>query len=286
VAEANEALRLAEDLCDGLGFTINDAKTSVAAFADVIEFLGEPISDTSPPSDPGADDAPPRRRTLYLTSRTVNVHLRQGQVRSIGRDGGLVASVPVSGLGRLVVIGPMNVSAGLRSHALLHDIDVVFLSRSGSWLGRYDSGRTGDVLCRIAQYRLSEDEERRLALSRGFVLGKIANQRALLQRYVRRRRAVRIAEAIEELGRSLDSAASAGEQERADGLRGERCARLPRGLRAAAPASALGSRVATVDLRRTPGTPRSASATRSSRVRRTLLARRQDSTRRSVCCTT
>ena len=208
-AEANEALRIAEDLCDGLGFTINDAKTSVAAFADVVEFLGEPISDTSPPSDPGSDDPPPRRRTLYLTSRTVNVHLRQGQVRSIGRDGGLVASVPVSGLGRLVVVGPMNVSAGLRSHALLHEIDVVFLSRSGSWLGRYDSGRSGDVLCRIAQYRLCEDEERRLALARGFVLGKIANQRALLQRYVRRRRAARIADAIDELGRSLDSATSA-----------------------------------------------------------------------------
>ena len=208
-AEANEALRIAEDLCDGLGFTINDAKTSVASFADVVEFLGEPISDTSPSSDPGADEVPPRRRTLYLTSRTVNVHLRQGQVRSIGRDGGLVASVPVSGLGRLVVVGPMNVSAGLRSYALLHDIDVVFLSRSGSWLGRYDSGRSGDVLCRIAQYRLCEDEERRIALSRGFVTGKIANQRALLQRYVRRRGAVRIADAIEELGRSLESAAAA-----------------------------------------------------------------------------
>lgn len=216
-AEANEALRIAEDLCDGLGFTINDAKTAVAAFADVVDFLGEPISETSPPSDPGIDDTPPRRRTLYLTSRTVNVHLRQGQVRSIGRDGGLVASVPVSGLGRLVVMGPMNVSAGLRSHALLHGIDVVFLSRSGSWLGRYDSGRTSDVLCRIAQYRLCEDEERRLALARGFVFGKIANQRALLQRYVRRKRALELAGAIEELGRSL---AAVGSMESRNALMG------------------------------------------------------------------
>jgi CRISPR-associated protein Cas1 len=208
-AEANEALRIAEDLCDGLGFTINDAKTSVAAFADVVEFLGEPISASSPPSDAGLDDAPPRRRTLYLTSRTANVHLRQGQVRSVARDGSLIASVPVSGVGRLVVVGPMNVSAGLRSHALLHDIDVVFLSRTGSWLGRYDSGRSGDVLCRIAQYRLSDDEQRRLALARGFVRGKVANQRALLQRYVRRRGAAALASAIDDLEQSLVAVDSA-----------------------------------------------------------------------------
>lgn len=202
-AEAKEALRIAEDLCDGLGFAINDAKTSVDAFADVVEFLGQPISASSPPSDPGLDDAPPRRRTLYLTSRTANVHLRQGQVRSVARDGSLVASLPVSGVGRLVVVGPMNVSAGLRSHALLHDIDVVFLSRTGSWLGRYDSGRSGDVLCRVAQYRLCDDEPRRLTLSRGFVRGKVANQRALLQRYVRRRGAAALARTIDDLEQSL-----------------------------------------------------------------------------------
>jgi CRISP-associated protein Cas1 len=201
--EAAESLRAAEDLCAGLGLSINSAKTTISSFADVVEFLGEPISANSPPADPGADDAPPRRRTLYLTSRTVSVHLRKGQVRAVGRDGNIVTSVPVSGVSRIVVMGPMGVSAGLRSHALMHGIDVVFLSRAGSWLGRYDSGRGGDVGIRVRQYRILDENHERLRIGRGFVRGKIANQRALLQRYMRRHRAPAIAGAIDELERSL-----------------------------------------------------------------------------------
>lgn len=179
------ALQVAQDRAAAMGLAINPTKAAVVAFTDVVRFLGELIGPDHPTAN-DADEAPlPNRRTLYLTARTGQVHLRRGQIRAMAKDGEQLVSVPVSGVERIVVMGPANVSAGLRSYAFNHDLEVLFLSRNGTFLGRYDGGCEVEPKLRRRQYELLDDDPGRVAIARGFAAGKIANQRALLLRYRR-----------------------------------------------------------------------------------------------------
>lgn len=122
------------------------------------------------------------QRTLYAALPTAKLRLSKGQVLALGRDGQQRLAVPVSAVARIVVVGPVGVSAGLRTHAMTSPLDVVFLSRRGSFQGRYDAyGEVAPDL-RRAQYGLEADP-RRLELARTIVDAKLASQRTLLRRY-------------------------------------------------------------------------------------------------------
>jgi CRISPR-associated protein Cas1 len=94
---------------------------------------------------------------------------------------------------------------------LYEDVDVVFLSRRGSYLGRLQSSRPGRSSLVRRQYEVSGDESARLWLAREIVAGKIANQRALLLRYNRREGLPQLAGAarsLKERRRSVPAATS------------------------------------------------------------------------------
>lgn len=236
--EAREGLRVATTICEHLGFTINPAKSVVVGFVELVEYLGQRVGPDTPPSDPGSDEQPPSKRSLYLTPRAANVHLHRGQVRAVARDRSEILSVPVSGVGQIVCLGPTGLSAGLRSHALRHGVDVVFLSRSGGWLGRLDGDRDLDPALRRAQYRLLDRSDEMVAIARRLVVGKLANQRALLLRYSRRSSAAVACDAaarLEELGLAAQLSAS---REEAMGYEGVAAKSYYRALAALFPAEA------------------------------------------------
>src|SRR5690625_4892421 len=60
-----------------------------------------------------------------------------------------------------------------------------FLSRSGRFLGRLASPVSGNVLLRKRQYTISDCKDTSLGLARYFVIGKLANSRAVLRRFMR-----------------------------------------------------------------------------------------------------
>ena len=207
--DAEEGLDRAIELAADLGFEVRAAKTAVTSFIEVVEFLGERIGPDAPASEDGGDGPPPAKRTLYLTTRTSHVQLRRGQVRALTRDGTEVLSVPVSAVERIVVMGPASIAAGLRSHALYRGVEVVFLSRSGSWLGRYDRGLEVDPALRRRQYALLDERATAVRIGGAMAAGKVANQRALLLRYGRRETAIDNAPtivALETLARQVASA--------------------------------------------------------------------------------
>lgn len=183
--EAQTALQVAADRAGDLDLRLNPDKAEVRSFVDVVPFLGQLIGPDHP-SATDSDTAPlPMRRTLYLSAKAGQVHLRRGQVRALSKDRQELLSVPVSGVARIVVMGPANVSAGLRSYAFRNDLEVLFLSRNGSWLGRYDGGCEVEPDLRRRQYAMMDDAEQRVRIARCLAAGKIANQRALLLRYQR-----------------------------------------------------------------------------------------------------
>lgn len=236
--QARSVLQVAADRAADLGLRINPAKTAVASFDEVVEFLGERIGPDRPLADDGQEAPLPAKRTLYLTARCAHVHLRRGHVRALTRDQEELASVPLSGLGRIVAMGPVSVSAGLRSYAFEHDLEVLFLSRNGAWLGRYDGGCEVEPQLRRRQYRLLDDPDEMVRIGCRMAAGKIANQRALLLRYARRNDGTTDAEAIQALATHANDVTLATSRSQVMGYEGAATKRYHEALRGLFPTEA------------------------------------------------
>ena len=87
--------------------------------------------------------------------------------------------VPFHMLGSVVVFGSIYISPSLIQACAAGGIVFVLLSRFGRFQARVEGPVSGNVLLRRAQYRASDDPEE---IVRSILVGKIANQRSVLQR--------------------------------------------------------------------------------------------------------
>jgi CRISP-associated protein Cas1 len=121
-------------------------------------------------------------------------------------------SVPLHHLGGVVCFGPVSASPELMAACVERGVGLSFLDTNGRFLARVEGPATGNVLLRRRQYRLADDSIAAARLARGFVVGKVANARALLVRSAREQReddrtatlhqaATRLAERLVDLGR-------------------------------------------------------------------------------------
>ncbi len=97
-------------------------------------------------------------------------------------DGVERARVPLHMLASVVAFGPIFVSPALIGASAGAGIGIVLLDRVGRFQARIEGPVSGNVLLRRAQYRASDAS---LEIARSFVIGKIANQRAVLRRALR-----------------------------------------------------------------------------------------------------
>lgn len=117
------------------------------------------------------------------------------------------ARVPFHMIASVVVYGAIYLSPALIQACAAGGIAVFLLERSGRFPARIEGPVTGSVLLRRAQYRASDQPDE---LVRGFVIGKLANQRSVLMRARRDHgddlapdRRTAVDNAIERLGRIL-----------------------------------------------------------------------------------
>ena len=87
--------------------------------------------------------------------------------------------VPFHMLGSVVVFGSIYISPPLIQACAAGGIVLVLLSRFGRFQARVEGPVSGNVLLRRAQYRASDEPE---DVIRSILVGKIANQRSVLQR--------------------------------------------------------------------------------------------------------
>lgn len=92
----------------------------------------------------------------------------------------VLQALPVRDLEQVVLYGNVQVTTPAVALLLEHEVDVIFLSRYGTFRGRL--GKTGSKFARLrhAQLRLAGDEGKSLALALAIVQAKLANQRNLL----------------------------------------------------------------------------------------------------------
>ena len=157
-------------------------------------------------SDLLQDDAPephganydPRLRTLYL--------LRHGYV--LGKESErlvvrykrkVIKEIPAIKIDQIMVFGNAQITTQAMQFCLGESIPIFLLSGQGRYYGVVDSFETDPVLLHRDQFRRAEDSEFCLALARGFVHGKLANSRLILNRQARKRDAPRLAEAADTL---------------------------------------------------------------------------------------
>ncbi|MBI2719082.1 MAG: type I-C CRISPR-associated endonuclease Cas1 [Rhizobiales bacterium] len=119
--------------------------------------------------------------TVYIT--TLGAALRKdGENLVADVEGVERARVPLHMMASLVVFGAIYVSPALMQSCAAGGITIVLLDRIGRFQARIEGPVTGNVLLRRAQYRASDAP---IEIVRGFVTGKIANQRAVLMRALR-----------------------------------------------------------------------------------------------------
>jgi CRISP-associated protein Cas1 len=98
-------------------------------------------------------------------------------------DGESLLSVPASAVGRVVCFGAVWVSTGFRSWALTHDVETMFCTLPGRYLGTLGPPGSGTRVRRVrAQLLAASDPDVSLGFSRAVAEAKIRKQAVLLHR--------------------------------------------------------------------------------------------------------
>jgi CRISPR-associated protein Cas1 len=119
--------------------------------------------------------------TIYVTTEGASLR-KDGENLVAEVDNVERARVPLHMLSSVVVFGAIFVSPALMGACAAAGITLVLLERNGRFLARIEGPVSGNVLLRRAQYRASDAPEE---IVRSMVIGKVANQRAVLMRALR-----------------------------------------------------------------------------------------------------
>ncbi len=147
---------------------------------------------TAKPSDEPTGQAD---RILYVGRDGARIHVKAGRVL-VDAPGSLPAmSLPKNSVTRIVLSGNVGLSAGARSWAMRSGVDVVCLSRRGSYQGTLIGANRGAHASRLlAQVALTGDHERRVRLAASLIGAKIRGQIHVLTRIARRDETVHVAD--------------------------------------------------------------------------------------------
>lgn len=119
--------------------------------------------------------------TLYVTTEGAALR-KDGENVVVSVDGEERMRVPFHRLAGIAVFGAVALTPALIGAAAAAGIAVTLFERSGRFQARVEGPVAGNVLLRRAQYKASDSP---VEIVRSIVLGKVANQRAVLMRALR-----------------------------------------------------------------------------------------------------
>ncbi|MEO3388757.1 type I-C CRISPR-associated endonuclease Cas1c [Mesorhizobium sp. CAU 1741] len=119
--------------------------------------------------------------TVYVTTEGAALR-KDGDNLVADVDGAQRSRVPLHMLAGVVAFGAIHISPALIAALAGAGITLTLLDRNGRFQARIDGPTSGNVLLRRAQYRACDTPEE---IVRSMLIGKIANQRAVLMRALR-----------------------------------------------------------------------------------------------------
>ena len=180
------------------------AAAAIGAGARLVDVTAQYIDDEKALASIGIDpwatrpsDEPTGQadRILYVGRDGAHIHVKAGRI-IVDAPGSLPStSVPKNSVTRIVLSGNVGLSAGARSWAMRSGVDVVCLSRRGSYQGALIGANRGAHASRLlAHVALVGDRERRVRLAASLIGAKIRGQIHVLTRIDRRDQAVHVAD--------------------------------------------------------------------------------------------
>ena len=122
--------------------------------------------------------------TLYVTS--TEAHLgKEGQNVVVRVDDEIRLRVPIHNLEGIVSMGYTGASPAVMQLCAERGVAIAFHSENGRLLARLAPANKGNVLLRKRQYQMHDNMSDSLEISRNVILGKLANSRNVLRRYIR-----------------------------------------------------------------------------------------------------
>lgn len=120
---------------------------------------------------------------LYVTNSEAYL-FKDGENLVVKVGGEEVFRTPIHYLEGVVTFGHMGASPALLGMCVEKGVAVSFLTDYGKHLATVQGNPRGNVLLRRKQYRLADSEQESAALASAFVIGKIANCRTVLRRFI------------------------------------------------------------------------------------------------------
>lgn len=119
---------------------------------------------------------------LYLTEQGAKL-LRTSSRLIIKKEDKTLLQVPIIKISRLLIFGRVSISIPVFELLLKEGIPTAFLSIDGRLKGVLEPVKSKNILLRLRQYERARDEQFRVKIAQSIVLGKIRNQKRLLQRF-------------------------------------------------------------------------------------------------------
>jgi len=119
--------------------------------------------------------------TLYITTPESYLS-RDGENIVVKVENQEKFRIPAHNIEGIVCFNYMGASPGLMALCAENNIALSFLTSGGKFLGRVSGPVSGNVLLRRKQYRVADNKEFALSISKLFIGGKISNCRNILMR--------------------------------------------------------------------------------------------------------
>lgn len=159
--------------------------------------------------------------TVYVREHGAIIRKDGEQLRAtLGQN--LLFYIPMADLDQLILMGNVQITTQAAVFLMREDVDVVFMSQHGSYLGRLTLSGSKFAQLRHRQFQLCSDEALTLTLAREIVRGKINNQRTLLQR--RSDQSPQYRTLLQGMGDMLQNASQANNLDRLRGYEGKAAA--------------------------------------------------------------
>ena len=122
--------------------------------------------------------------TLYVTTENAYLSLNRENV-VVNVEDKEIARFPLHNLQSIISFAYPGASPALMGACVEKGINLAFCSRNGRFLSRCIGVTNGNVYLRREQYRIADDETRRVLISKNMIFGKVYNSRWVLERTIR-----------------------------------------------------------------------------------------------------